>query len=156
MLINLRGLRESGTAFAAPTYVFLVVTLGLIAIGIGQTLLGTPPHVTGVTPAVVPVETLGLLLLMRAFADGCSAITGVEAVSNGVPAFKPTEWRNARITLTVMGVLVAVMFLGLSYLAGVSGAIPSDHEIGRLADRAGGLRDGPDVLRPPARDDRRC
>jgi hypothetical protein len=65
---------------------------------------------------------------MRAFADGCSAITGVEAVSNGVPAFKPPEWRNARTTLTVMGVLVAVMFLGLSYLAGIVGATPSDHE----------------------------
>ncbi len=128
MLINLRGLRESGTAFAAPTYIFLAVMLGLIALGIGQALLGSPPHVTGVTPAVVPAESLGLLLLMRAFADGCSAITGVEAVSNGVPAFKPPEWRNARTTLTVMGVLVAVMFLGLSYLAGVSGAVPSDHE----------------------------
>jgi amino acid transporter len=128
MVINLRGMRESGTAFAAPTYIFLVVMLGLIGLGIGQTLLGSPPHVTGVTPAAVPVESLSLLLVMRAFADGCSAITGVEAVSNGVPAFKPTEWRNARTTLTVMGVLVAVMFIGLSYLAGVSGAIPSDHE----------------------------
>jgi amino acid transporter len=128
MIINLRGLRESGTAFAAPTYIFLAVMLGLIALGIGQTLLGSPPHVTGVTPAVVPAESLSLLLLMRAFADGCSAITGVEAVSNGVPAFKPPEWRNARTTLTVMGALVAVMFLGLSYLAGVSGAVPSDHE----------------------------
>jgi amino acid transporter len=128
MLINLRGLRESGTIFAAPTYIFLAVTLGLIAVGIGQTLLGSPPHVSGVTAAVVPAESLGVLLLMRAFADGCSAITGVEAVSNGVPAFKPPEWRNARSTLTVMGALVATMFLGLSYLAGVSGAIPSDHE----------------------------
>jgi amino acid transporter len=128
MLINMRGLRESGTVFAAPTYIFLVSTLGLIGIGLAQTLLGSPPHVTGVTPAVVVPESLGLLLLMRAFADGCSAITGVEAVSNGVPAFKPPEWRNARITLTVMGVLVATMFLGLSYLAGVAGATPSDHE----------------------------
>ena len=83
---------------------------------------------TGVIPAVVAPESLGALLLMRAFADGCSAITGVEAVSNGVPAFKPPEWRNARTTLTVMGVLVATMFLGLSYLAGVAGATPSDHE----------------------------
>jgi amino acid transporter len=128
MVINLRGMRESGTAFAAPTYIFLVVMLGLIGLGIAQTLLGSPPHVTGVTPAVVPVESLSLLLVMRAFADGCSAITGVEAVSNGVPAFKPPEWRNARTTLTVMGALVATMFIGLSYLAGVSGAIPSDHE----------------------------
>ena len=128
MLINLRGLRESGTLFAAPTYLFLAITLGLIGVGMLRTLLGDTPHVTGVVAAAVPAETLGVLLLMRAFADGCSAITGVEAVSNGVPAFKPPEWKNARTTLTVMGALVAIMFLGLSYLAGVVGATPSDHE----------------------------
>jgi amino acid transporter len=128
MLINLRGLRESGTLFAAPTYLFLAITLGLIGLGLLRTILGDTPHVTGVLPAAVPAEALGVLLLMRAFADGCSAITGVEAVSNGVPAFKPPEWRNARTTLTVMGALVAIMFLGLSYLAGVVGATPSDHE----------------------------
>jgi amino acid transporter len=127
-LINLRGVRESGTVFALPTYLFLATTLALIAIGIARTLLGDPPHVTGVTTFTTPVEGLGVLLLMRAFADGCSAITGVEAVSNGVPAFKPPEWRNARTTLTIMGVLVAVMFLGLSYLAGVVGAAPSHAE----------------------------
>ena len=128
MLINLRGIRESGTVFALPTYVFLGATLALIAIGIVRTALGDAPHVTGVTAITTPVEGLGVLLLMRAFADGCSAITGVEAVSNGVPAFKPPEWRNARSTLTIMGVLVAVMFLGLSYLAGVVGAQPSHSE----------------------------
>jgi len=128
MLINLRGVRESGTLFAAPTYLFLAITLGLIGVGLLRTLIGDTPHVTGVVPSTVPAETFGLLLLMRAFADGCSAITGVEAVSNGVPAFRPPEWRNARTTLTVMGLLVAVMFLGLSYLAGVAGATPSDHE----------------------------
>ncbi|MFL5680191.1 MAG: APC family permease, partial [Chloroflexota bacterium] len=128
MLVNLRGLRESGTAFAAPTYIFLVSMLGLIAIGLVRTALGDPPHVTGVIAISPPVESLGVLLLIRAFADGCSAITGVEAVSNGVPAFKPPEWQNARRTLTAMGILVAVMFLGLSYLAGVVGAMPSTHE----------------------------
>jgi amino acid transporter len=125
MTINLRGIRESGTIFAIPTYVFLVTTLGVIAIGVAQTMLGAPPRATGVVPAVVPVESLSVLLLMRAFADGCSAITGVEAVSNGVPAFKSPEWRNARTTLTVMGALVATMFLGLSWLAGVTGAMPA-------------------------------
>ena len=125
MTINLRGIRESGTIFAIPTYVFLVTTLGLIAIGIARVVLGQPPHVDGVVEATVPIESLSALVLMRAFADGCSAITGVEAVSNGVPAFKPLEWRNARTTLTVMGILVATMFLGLSYLAGVVGAVPA-------------------------------
>jgi amino acid transporter len=124
MTVNLRGIRESGTIFAIPTYAFLVTTLGVIALGFVRTVLGDAPQVT-VTPAVVPVESLGVLLLMRAFADGCSAITGVEAVSNGVPAFQAPEWRNARTTLTVMGVLVATMFLGLSWLAGVTGAMPA-------------------------------
>ncbi len=128
MLINLRGVRESGTLFALPTYLFLSITLGLIAFGLIRTVLGDAPHVTGVVPASVPLESFSAILLMRAFADGCSAITGVEAVSNGVPAFRPPEWRNARTTLTVMGVLVAVMFLGLSLLAGIVGATPSVNE----------------------------
>ncbi len=128
MLVNLRGVRESGTIFAIPTYVFVVSMLALIGIGIVQTVAGVAPQVTGVTPLVVPAETLGLLLLMRAFADGCSAITGVEAVSNGVPAFRSPEARNARTTLTVMAVLVGVMFLGTSYLALVTGAQPAQGE----------------------------
>ncbi|MFL5676649.1 MAG: APC family permease [Chloroflexota bacterium] len=128
MLVNMRGIRESGSVFAVPTYVFLVSMLALIAIGVGRTLLGDAPQVSGVTPVVVPVETLGILLLMRAFADGCSAITGVEAVSNGVPAFKRPEAAHARTTLAVMGGLVGLMFLGTSYLAGVVGAVPSANE----------------------------
>jgi amino acid transporter len=128
MLVNLRGVRESGTIFAIPTYVFVVSLLALIAVGMVRTALGDPPQVTGVTGVVVPAETLGLLLLMRAFADGCSAITGVEAVSNGVPAFRSPESINARTTLLVMGVLVGVMFLGTSWLAGIAGAIPSSTE----------------------------
>ena len=103
MLVNLRGLRESGTVFAIPTYVFVVATLGLIAVGISRALIGDAPHVTGVVTASVPLKSLSVLLVMRAFADGCSAITGVEAVSNGVPAFKRPEAANARLTLTMMG-----------------------------------------------------
>ena len=127
-LVNLRGVRESGSIFAVPTYVFLVSMLALIAIGAGRALMGDPPQVAGVTPVVVPAETFGLLLLMRAFADGCSAITGVEAVSNGVPAFRRPEAANARTTLAIMGALVGIMFLGTSYLAGVTGAVPSASE----------------------------
>jgi len=128
MVVNLRGIRESGTIFAIPTYVFLVSMLAMIAIGIGRSMLGDVPHVDDVRGVAVPAESLGLLLLMRAFADGCSAITGVEAVSNGVPAFKPPEASHARSTLAIMGVLVGVMFLGISWLAGVVGAVPSEHE----------------------------
>ena len=128
MVVNLRGIRESGTVFAIPTYVFLVSMLALIALGIGRSLLGDVPHVDDVRAVAVPAESLGILLLMRAFADGCSAITGVEAVSNGVPAFTPPEASHARTTLAIMGVLVGVMFLGMSWLAGVVGAVPSEHE----------------------------
>ena len=92
MLVNLRGVRESGTIFAIPTYVFLVLDARADRRRLVRALLGDAAgRRRGVTPAVVPAETLGLLLLMRAFADGCSAITGVEAVSNGVPAFKRPE-----------------------------------------------------------------
>ena len=65
---------------------------------------------------------------MRAFADGCSAMTGTEAISNGTPAFKPPEWKNAQTTMVAMAVILGVVFLGISFLAGVSGAVPTDHE----------------------------
>lgn len=128
MLINLRGVRESGTIFAIPTYVFVGSMLVLIGVGALRAVLGSPPQVSGVTPLVLPAESFGVLLLMRAFADGCTAITGVEAVSNGVPAFRRPEAPNARLTLTVMAALVGVMFLGTSWLAGVAGAIPAEGE----------------------------
>jgi len=128
MLINLRGVRESGTIFAIPTYVFVGSMLLLITVGVVRTLVGAAPTVTDVVPTTVPTQTLGVLLLMRAFADGCTAITGVEAVSNGVPAFKRSESWNARVTLTVMAVLVGVMFLGTSWLAEVAGAVPAEQE----------------------------
>ncbi|HEX7473842.1 MAG TPA: APC family permease [Candidatus Limnocylindrales bacterium] len=124
-VVNLRGVRESGTVFAIPTYIFVVATLALIGVGVMRTLLGVAPHVTDVALARVPLESLSVLLVMRAFADGCSAITGVEAVSNGVPAFRPPESLNARTTMTIMGALVATMFLGISFLAGVTGAAPA-------------------------------
>jgi len=123
--VNLRGLRESGTAFAAPTYIFVGSMLLMLGLGIARTLMGDPPHAAPVTPAVIPFEGLSLLLLMRAFADGCSAMTGTEAVANGVPAFQRPEWRNAQQTMLIMATLLAVMFLGMSYLAGVTGAIPA-------------------------------
>ncbi len=125
MAVNLRGIRESGTIFAAPTYIFLGSALFMIGLGVLRTLLGQAPHVTGVVPAHVPAETFGLLLLMRAFADGCSAMTGTEAVANGVPAFKPPEWQNARTTMLIMSTLLGTMFLGTSFLAHISGALPS-------------------------------
>ncbi len=125
MLVNLRGIRESGTIFAFPTYVFIGTTLLMVGLGIARTIMGAPPHVTDVVPLAVPPQTLGILLLGRAFADGCSAMTGTEAVANGVPAFKPPEWRNAQATMAAVALLLAVMYLGISYLALVSGATPA-------------------------------
>ncbi len=125
MTINLRGMRESGSIFAAPTYIFIGSVLLMLGMGIFRALTGQEPHVSGVAPLVVQPETLGLLLLMRAFADGCSAMTGTEAVANGVPAFKPTEWKNAQATMLTVSVLLAVMYLGISFLSGVTGAMPA-------------------------------
>lgn len=127
MAVNLRGIRESGTAFALPTYIFVASVLTMVGLGLAQTALGQPPHVTGMTPIAVPVESLSLLLLMRAFADGCSAMTGTEAISNGTPAFKPPEWKNAQATMVTMALILGVVFLGISYLATVSGAVPTEH-----------------------------
>src|SRR5450759_3581611 len=125
MLVNLRGIRQSGSILAWPTYIFLGSTLLTIAIGLARVLLGDPPHVTGVTPYPVPLEGLGILLVMRAFANGCSALTGTEAVANGVPAFKPPESQNARTTMVMMSILLGTMLFGIAYLAVVSGALPS-------------------------------
>ena len=128
MAVNLRGIRESGTIFALPTYVFIASVLLLVGVGIARTLMGHPPHVTGVEAIRVPAESLSLLLLMRAFADGCSAMTGTEAISNGTPAFRPPEWKNAQTTMVAMAAVLGTVFLGISYLAVVSGAVPSQHD----------------------------
>jgi amino acid transporter len=126
MTVNLRGMRESGTMFAAPTYVFIGLMLLMIGLGICQSLLGTLGSVANVAPATgIKIEHVGILLLARAFADGCSAMTGTEAVADGVPAFKPVEWKNARQTMLIMAALLGVMFLGTSYLAVHVSAIPT-------------------------------
>jgi amino acid transporter len=126
-LINLRGVRESGTFFAGPTYLFILSMLALIVVGFirywtTHEVMPTPENVL-FDPSVASVAhrsmTNGALLwlLMRAFAAGCTALTGVEAISNGIPAFKPPESKNAATTLTFMGVVMAVLILGSSFLA---------------------------------------
>jgi amino acid transporter len=125
MTVNMRGMRESGSLFASPTYVFIGLMLLMIALGVAQSLMGTLGKVD-VTPATgIAPEGLGFLLLARAFADGCSAMTGTEAVADGVPAFKPVEWKNARQTMLIMATLLGIMFLGTSYLAVHVGASPT-------------------------------
>ena len=123
-LMNLRGVRESGKAFAAPTYLFILSVLTLIVVGIVRSLLG---HPLVAESAALPVEAAqatgatAIFLLLRAFASGCTALTGVEAVSNGVPYFKPPKSHNASMTLLAMGTLAIAMFGGVTWLAVTSG-----------------------------------
>jgi len=122
---NLRGVRESGRIFAAPTFFFMANMAVLLALGVARSLSGDLPVLGTEVEGMVEWgdEGTGLLLgasafvLAKAFASGGAAVTGVEAISNGVPAFHKPEWRNARQTLVIMGSGLAVMFLGLSYLA---------------------------------------
>ncbi|MBI4492953.1 MAG: APC family permease [Chloroflexi bacterium] len=127
---NLRGIRESATIFAAPTYVYLVAIFGLLAFGLFRLATGTlPPYEAPAEWSQAQgAEGLGLLLILRAFASGSVALTGTEAVSNGVPAFKPPEPRNARIVLILMGACFGVIFLGMSVLAGQLGLLPDPSE----------------------------
>jgi amino acid transporter len=115
-IANLRGIRESGKIFAAPTYLFIASIFALVIYGslgaifnfIGEAPF--PPHPPG-------LEGIGLFLFLKAFAAGCAALTGVEAVSDGVPAFRPPEAHNARVVLTWLGVVLISLFMGITYLA---------------------------------------
>ncbi len=128
-MANLRGLREAGAIFSVPTYAFLVTILFLLIVGAYR-------YVTG---QIVPVSTperlatlqstsgsLGLVLMLKAFAAGCTALTGIEAISDGVPAFKKPEWVNARATLTAMAGLLTAMFLGITFLAQQYRSLPPE------------------------------
>jgi amino acid transporter len=128
---NLRGIRESGSIFMAPTYLYLFAIFGLIAFGLFEQANGTletftPPP--GWIEAEAGTAALSILLVLRAFSSGSAALTGVEAISDGVPAFKPAEWRNARTTLTWAAVLFGALFLGISYLATVIHVVPDPTE----------------------------
>jgi len=127
---NLRGVRESGTLFAVPTYVFLGVFLTLLAVGFIRLLAGS---LSPIAPPTLPMDTAGaapltLFLVLRAFASGCTAMTGVEAISNGVSAFEKPEAENAGKTLIIMAVLLGIMFLGITWLARSVQVVPVEHE----------------------------
>jgi len=128
MLGNLRGIRESGRIFALPTYFFVAGLFTLIAAGVWRELSGTIAPVTTAAPIDPTGTPLTLFLLLTAFSNGCTAMTGVEAVSNGVPAFRPPEARNAAATMVTMAVLSITMFLGITLLAHAYGVVPSDQE----------------------------
>ncbi len=118
-LANLRGVRESGTIFAVPTYVFVFTVLIMIATGLIRYFTTGLPPAPSAEVAHSTTETLGLWLVLRAFASGCTALTGVEAISNGVQAFKEPASRNAAKTLAWMVGLLLTMFIGISFLANV-------------------------------------
>jgi len=128
---NLRGIRESGTLFMAPTYLYILAILGLIGWGVAMQATGQlPPYVAPPTAETAegPLQALSLLLLLRAFSSGAVALTGIEAISDGVPAFKPPEWKNARTTLTWAAVIFGALFLGIGYLVTVIGIVPDATE----------------------------
>jgi amino acid transporter len=126
---NLRGIKESGTVFAIPTYGFILILLALIAVGAFQVVTGSvsPATVEAAAPSG-GTQPVMLFLLLRAFASGCAALTGIEAISNGVPAFRKPEARNAGITLIAMAVLLGIMFLGITFLASSLGIAPVEGE----------------------------
>ncbi|MBA2470105.1 MAG: APC family permease, partial [Chloroflexia bacterium] len=123
-VLNLRGIRESGSIFAVPTYLFLLGMAAMIAIGLVRNALDGFPVQEPSREAAIGSSSVGIFLILRAFSAGCAALTGVEAISDGVPAFKPPEWRNARTTLSWMIGILAVMFISITWLAHQYGAVP--------------------------------
>ena len=122
---NLRGVRESGFLFAFPTYGFIASLYAVLGVGVVKTLLGDPPVATVPHPVAVGTGTLTLFVLLKAFASGSAALTGVESISNGVTAFRHPQSRNAGKTLLVMAGIAITLFLGVSYLAVEMHARPS-------------------------------
>lgn len=116
-LVNLRGVRESGSIFSIPTYIFIGSALLLIIVGLIKSFIfGHQPLIGNFHP-IVPTENFSLFVILRSFAAGCTAMTGVEAISNGIPAFKKPEPHNAAITLTWMATILATLFIGITVLA---------------------------------------
>src|SRR5438067_2176289 len=115
-IANLRGIRESGKLFAAPTYLFVGSMFALVVYGAAGAIfdfLGEAPY----QPHPPGLDGISIFLILRAFASGCAALTGVEAVSDGIPAFKPPEARNARIVLGWLGLILVSLFMGITFLA---------------------------------------
>ncbi len=126
MLGNLRGVREAGRIFSVPTYLFIFSIIALIGVGLIKYLTGAPtppPQTLAATESYVSI-----FIVLRAFASGCTALTGIEAVSNGVRAFKPPEPRNASITLIWMAAILGSMFIGISFLADHFNILPVSNE----------------------------
>jgi amino acid transporter len=143
MIINLRGVRESGATFAAPTYLFIVmmfVTIGVAFFRYFAGTLGTVPNPPVPVATAGSLEAVTLFLILHAFSSGTTALTGVEAISNGITAFREPRSRNAGLTLIAMSVVLGVLFLSIGFLVGPIQAVPSEQEtvISQLARTAFG------------------
>jgi amino acid transporter len=140
MLINLRGVKESGATFALPTYFFVVMMFLTVGTGFIRYLTGSLGQVVNPPPLGTAhiVQTITPFLILHAFSSGTAALTGVEAISNGIPAFREPRSRNAGITLLWMAAILGTLFLGISFLARSIGAVPSETEtvISQLARTA--------------------
>ncbi|MBN1306105.1 MAG: APC family permease [Anaerolineales bacterium] len=129
MLINLRGVKESGIIFAIPTYFFLLMVFGMVVTGLVRVVSGSLGTLNSPPPLEIEATgTITLFLLLHAFSSGTTALTGVEAISNGITAFKEPRSRNAGQTLLWMTGILGVLFLGITFLAGKIGAVPSEIE----------------------------
>ena len=139
MIANLRGVKESGALFAVPTFFFVAMMALTVGTALVRLALGTLQPVPDPPPLdVEPTRAISLFLVLHAFSSGTTALTGVEAISNGIPAFKEPRSRNAGLTLLWMSGILGSLFLGISFLAGPIGAVPSEHEtvISQLARAA--------------------
>jgi amino acid transporter len=125
---NLRGIREAGVLFAGPTYLYVISIFGVLAIGLYRLLTGDLPAPVPPPAVVQQSELLSAFLILRAFSSGSVALTGTEAVANGVPAFRAPESRNARIVLVAMGTLFGTLFIGISFLSTRIGLQPDASE----------------------------
>jgi amino acid transporter len=129
---NLRGIRESGTLFAAPVYYFILAMGAVVALGFVKVLLGDAPgtlmHAAPPREEVIATQGITLWLVLRAFSSGGAALTGIEAMSNNIPNFKPPESDNARKTLVVMAVIAIYLFIGITFLSSRYGLVPNEEE----------------------------
>jgi amino acid transporter len=130
MVVNLRGVRESGAAFAIPSYFFLVIMAATVLVGLIRYVAGSLGQVADPPPmeTVNTGQAISLFLILHAFSSGTTALTGVEAISNGITAFREPRSRNAGITLIWMSAILGVLFLGITFLSGQIGAVPSEME----------------------------
>ncbi|WP_249335940.1 APC family permease [Sinomonas gamaensis] len=155
-LVNLRGVKEAGTVFAAPTYIFMASIIGMTLIGLFQFLTGSLRPAVSAGFEIVPssefdqglVGLAGAFLLLRAFSSGAAALTGVEAISNGVPNFRPPKSANAARTLLLLGVVAASMLAGILFLANATHVHIVQDPAGEL--RVGGAPLPSDYVQTPA------